>query len=124
MAALLRDVGLLALGEAAPETLCGMYSGKERCPATSIERTTLGTGHGEIGAWVLGVWGLPIDIVEAVANHHTPERIVAAEMTVAAAVYIAGALVDGEAPDETLIQRMGLTAALPEWRALAKTVRR
>ncbi len=126
MAALLRDVGLLALAETAPDTLCEMYTEacKQRCPVSEIERATIGTGHGEIGAWVLGVWGLPLDIVEAVANHHTPERIVAAEMTVAAAVHIAGALVDGAEPDKTLVERIGLAKTMPGWRGLAKAVRR
>ena len=28
--------------------------------------------HGGVGAYLLGLWGLPVPIVEAVAFHHTP----------------------------------------------------
>ena len=33
-----------------------------------------GATHAEVGAYLLGLWGLPFQIVEAVANHHAPER--------------------------------------------------
>ena len=32
--------------------------------------------HAEIGAYLLEQWGLTYPVVEAVAYHHTPERIV------------------------------------------------
>jgi HD-like signal output (HDOD) protein len=35
----------------------------------------LGTDHAEIGALILSKWSLPIDIVNAVRWHHSPERI-------------------------------------------------
>src|SRR4029077_18261297 len=31
--------------------------------------------HAEIGAYLLGLWGLPYAIVEAVALHHTPDAV-------------------------------------------------
>jgi HD-like signal output (HDOD) protein len=37
------------------------------------ERHVLGTSHAEIGAYLLGLWGMPNTLVEAVAHHHTPE---------------------------------------------------
>lgn len=37
-----------------------------------VETEVLGTTHAEIGAYLLGLWGLSDNIVEAVALHHTP----------------------------------------------------
>jgi HD-like signal output (HDOD) protein len=34
-----------------------------------------GATHAEIGAYLLGLWGLPYAIVEAVALHHTPTAV-------------------------------------------------
>ena len=34
----------------------------------------LGLSHPALGAWVLGRWGLPAPIVEAVEFHHHPTR--------------------------------------------------
>lgn len=36
------------------------------------ERRTTGATHAQIGAYLLGLWGLPYSIVEAVALHHAP----------------------------------------------------
>ena len=38
----------------------------------AAEREVLGCSHAEIGGYLLGIWGLPQSIVEAVAWHHRP----------------------------------------------------
>ncbi len=58
-AGLLSDVGLLLLAAKAPELL-------------RREEVTLGFTHGAAGAYLLGLWGLPLGVVEAVAFHHDP----------------------------------------------------
>ncbi len=35
----------------------------------AAEREVLGTSHAEIGAYMLGLWGLPLSIISAVARH-------------------------------------------------------
>lgn len=64
-------------------------SGRDR---TSVEYERLGFSHAEVGAYVLGLWGLPQAIVEAVAHHHRPERVREKSMDVVAAVHVADAL--------------------------------
>ena len=59
MAGLVCDVGQLILGSA-PAT-----DGPDSSQADAIT-------HAEVGAFLLGLWGLPFRIVEAVANHHAP----------------------------------------------------
>jgi HD-like signal output (HDOD) protein/ActR/RegA family two-component response regulator len=52
----------------------------------------------EIGACLLGVWGLPYAIVDAVANHRVPSRAPADLAPIVGAVHVARALVANE-PD-------------------------
>lgn len=36
------------------------------------EQNILGVTHAEVGAYLMGLWGLPEPIVEAIAFHHKP----------------------------------------------------
>ena len=54
-----------------------------------VEKETLGCGHPEIGAYLLGLWGLPTSIVEAVAWHHNPSESPASDFGPLAAVHVA-----------------------------------
>ena len=47
----------------------------ERRPLLECERRMTGATHAEIGAYLLGLWGLPYPIVEAVALHHAPTTV-------------------------------------------------
>jgi len=58
-AGLLSDVGLVLLAAKAPELL-------------RRDEAELGFTHGGAGAYLLGLWGLPSGVVEAVAFHHEP----------------------------------------------------
>lgn len=73
-AALLHDAGRLVLLSRLPgpyvETL--QLAARTSRPLADAERELLGTSHAEIGAYVLGLWGLPSSIVDAVAHHHDP----------------------------------------------------
>ncbi len=42
----------------------------EKKPFAAVEREFFGCSHAEVGAYLLGIWGLPDPIVEAVAFHH------------------------------------------------------
>jgi hypothetical protein len=56
----------------------------------------------EIGAYLLGIWGLPYSVIEAVAYHHQPQRVSQSYFDVLAALTIAQSLVradDGSAFD-------------------------
>jgi HD-like signal output (HDOD) protein len=72
----------------------------------------------EAGAYLLGLWGLPMPIVEAVAFHRRPRRGRASGFWVTGALHVAAALVAGEGLDDAYLQSVGMSARLPQWRAL------
>jgi HD-like signal output (HDOD) protein len=77
LAGLLHDIGYWILVQECPEELGRALelSRSRDLPLFECERMTMGATHAEVGAYLLGLWGLPYSIVEAVALHHTPGTI-------------------------------------------------
>ncbi|MGH8201092.1 MAG: HDOD domain-containing protein [Steroidobacteraceae bacterium] len=94
LAALLHDIGYWVLVQECPEELEKALdiAIAERIPIHEAETRVLGASHAEVGAYLLGLWGLPYPIVEAVARHHTPEGVHTAKFDVLAALAVAMAL--------------------------------
>jgi HD-like signal output (HDOD) protein len=55
---------------------------------------TTGATHAEVGAYLLGLWGLPTSIVEAVALHHTPTSITSHGYDLLGALAVSHALLE------------------------------
>ncbi len=119
-AGLLHDIGKLILAANLP----GLYAkraplmaaeGIDECEA---ERRLFGAAHAETGAYLLGLWGLPPALVEAVAYHHQPLDCVSPGTGALAFVHAANALSQAMAPEPTYLERLGLLERLPVWRAL------
>jgi putative nucleotidyltransferase with HDIG domain len=74
-AGLLHDVGYWILARERQRELlrCLQLAAEEALPLYEAERRLLGASHAQLGAYLLGLWGLPAAVVEAVAFHHTPE---------------------------------------------------
>lgn len=91
---LLADIGqlllLLTTGHAWRE--CKSLALRQRRPLHEVERERLGVSHPEVGAYLLGLWGLPFGLAEAVAHHHTPTGELVAHFNLSAVVAIAAAL--------------------------------
>lgn len=79
------------------------------------------TPYGIAGAYLLGMWGLPTPIVEAVAFHQCPARI-RGGFWVTGAVHVAAALVNGTEVDEQYLRGVGQLDKLPRWRLLAEAL--
>ena len=47
-----------------------------KCSFEEAEYTVMGASHAELGAYLLGLWGLPGNVVEAVAFHHNPSKLI------------------------------------------------
>jgi HD-like signal output (HDOD) protein len=98
LAGLLHDIGYWILVQECPHELTKAV---ELAVATGIpmhaaETQVIGASHAEIGAYLLGIWGLPYPVVEAVAHHHQPERVAHFEFDVLAAVVTAHSLVPAD----------------------------
>lgn len=92
-------------------------------PGVAVDEEGVAAGlphYADAGAYLLGLWGLPMPIVEAVAHHRAPSRIRQSGFWVGGAVHVASALVTGSAVDEAYLQAVGVAGELPRWRALAQ----
>jgi putative nucleotidyltransferase with HDIG domain len=122
-AALLHDVGLLALAADEGDYLaCVLARARaERRPVVEIELEERGITHAELGAQLLAQRGLPDAIVEAVAYHHRPSALHQPRLDAVAAVAIACGLVDDRL-DAEYTASLGVTDRLDDWRAIAAEV--
>lgn len=78
--------------------------------------------HAEVGAYLLGIWGLPSAIVEAVAHHLRPARVAQDRFDAVGVVHVAVALSKGFVPDQAFLQTMGVADQLPAWREACAAV--
>ncbi|MCZ6668353.1 MAG: response regulator [Gammaproteobacteria bacterium] len=76
VAGTLHDTGKLILAQGFPvEYKEVVLEAKEHnIPLWLVEKEAFKTSHAEVGAYLLGIWGLPGSIVEAVALHHEPAK--------------------------------------------------
>jgi HD-like signal output (HDOD) protein/ActR/RegA family two-component response regulator len=125
-AGLLHDVGklIVATTERDLPRKINQIATADAKPSWQAEQDLLGCTHAEIGAYLLGIWGLPFPIVEAVAWHHRPSQSMADQVSPLAAVHVANALhvrwtsetPDAEEPiDEAFLERIGCLDRLDAW---------
>ena len=130
MAGLLHDLGKLVLASNLPGRFEAALtlSVNEGISIVEAEREVFGTTHAEVCAYMIGLWGLPDPIIEAIALHHSPERSRSKEFTPLTAVHVADVLEyekgrDNDADDEyivedTYLSELGLLERLPKWREI------
>ncbi len=75
-AGLLHDVGKIVIARFLPRSLASVTElvAREQLAIHDAEKQVLGLPHPAFGGWVLGRWGLPVSLVEAVEFHHHPTR--------------------------------------------------
>jgi HD-like signal output (HDOD) protein len=146
VAGFLHDVGKLILAANLPEEFQRLATSPEPTPLEA-ERAVFGTTHGEVGGYLLGLWGLPTAVVEAISLHHAPGETLTPKFSALTAVHVADALIaedllEGDAPsspridaatterrppsdtvpglDLEYLARLGLADRLPAWRAAVR----
>lgn len=76
LAALLQDIGVLALDKAVPELYQSIdQQSTHHHHLTEIELEALGTDHTTVGAWLLQSWNLPRRLLYGVGGSHDPLAI-------------------------------------------------
>ena len=127
-AALFHDVGEAVLMVGMPETYPALLAATAAShePLVVAERRELGASHAEVGAYLLGMWGLPAPLLDLVAYHHDPRGAPAELHPVLAALHVADALTTSwRDPNEAMIDHAFLTEIgaadkLATWRTIAE----
>jgi len=126
VAGLLHDIGKLVLASNfSTEYDQIIAAAGERTPALlDAEQSAFGADHAEIGGYLLGLWGLPVPVVEAIALHHHPGKGPSLAFGPLTAVHAANGLLNlerGTLMDEELdlkyFAALGLEARLDVWRS-------
>ena len=128
-AGLLHEIGSLILASKLPQEYAeaGALAQQASLPMIEAERQVLGVAHPEVGAYLLGLWGLPDTIVEAVAFPNEPSRCLVTNFTPLTAVHVADHLVsesNGTAQhnahavplDQEYLVHLGLSERVSVWR--------
>ena len=126
-AGLLHDIGKLIMASAGPENYRRIVAtaASTGTRLNEVEFQEFGCTHAEVGAYLLGVWGLPNEIVEAVAWNHRPLDSPVTEFSPLAAVHVASAFDAQLHPDRgfmdayidcAFLNRMGRDNRLECWK--------
>ncbi len=128
LAGMLHDVGQLIIAARIPDTYTMIREVMDRDEVSvhDAERGVLGMSHADLGAYLLGLWGLPQAVVEAVAGHHRVGRVPEESFGPLGAVQVASRLIHDieKNPIESAglnecAEALGLSDRLPQWRKLA-----
>lgn len=135
VAGLLQDAGQLVLASRAAQRfgIALSTAATRKQPLFEVELDMFGASHAEIGGYLLGLWGLPPRVVNAVAHHLEPQRAQGRVFDAASALYVANLLVANpdvpaleEVPPKTIaidlsyLRMVGVAHQLDEWRRLAR----
>jgi HD-like signal output (HDOD) protein len=130
LAAALHDTGQMVLALKDPDRYLAILgeARKSRLSLETLEQAAFGMSHSAVGAFLLGTWGLPYPVAEAVAWHHRPSQVRTKRIDVIGAVHIADVLVDehyGRADavfDEAYLDMIDGRRHLDRWRKLVADV--
>jgi HD-like signal output (HDOD) protein len=126
LAGLLHDIGRIILADGLPEQYKKVWNEarEKHLPLWEVEHTEFGATHADVGAYLLGLWGLPNPIVEAVALQHCPSLCVVPGFSPLATVHVANAFAhekeggpaESRRIDEDYLKKLGLADRLADWR--------
>ncbi|HXB58427.1 MAG TPA: response regulator [Candidatus Acidoferrales bacterium] len=98
VAGLLHDVGKLVFAANLTEDYQRILNlaHEKKIPLAAAEREIFGADHADIGGYLLGLWGLPVPVVEAIALHHKPRSAAQKTFSPLTAVHIGNVIASAE----------------------------
>lgn len=95
---LIHDIGYWVLIKECPADLLKVLALAEsqQISTYAAEQQIIGATHAEVGAYLLGLWGLPYALIEAVAYHHTPYAVAHHSFDLLGILTVAHSLLDTE----------------------------
>jgi putative nucleotidyltransferase with HDIG domain len=132
VAGMLHDIGKVMLAASLPEQYdqAVKLAREQKLTISDAEREIFGATHSQVGAYLLGLWGLPVTIVEAVAFHHEPRQTSIKIFSPLTAVHAANVLVNevngqkataaNAAIDARYLAELGLEGRIEIWRGAAE----
>jgi len=128
IAGMLHDLGKFVLADKLPDEYRALVtrSRQENLAIVDAESSQLGVGHAQVGAYLLGLWGISDAVLEAVAFHHAPSALGLTAMSTVSAVHAANVfehqfvvINPSYAPhemDQAHLEQAGLTGRLEIWK--------
>jgi HD-like signal output (HDOD) protein len=130
LAGMLHDLGKLVLAMGMPEQYGRALSAAQAHPGRELEfeMLELQTSHSDVGAYLVGLWGLPDTIAEAIAYHEDPAQSKVQTFGLPAIVHVADRIAyhpdvaDPRAPELRLnfdyLERNDRAGRWDKWRAV------
>ena len=125
----LHDVGILVLAANFPDTYDRVADIvlQERMTLPAAEQSEFSVTHAEVGAYLLGLWGIPAPILKIVSMHHRPNLTEKSGFSALLAVHAADVLsgrhdhhplFETAELDEPMLHQLDLQAHLEAWQSL------
>ncbi len=130
-AGLLHDLGKLLLAVEIPDLVSNAIEIAQEDNISMVEAELIAEGfsHADVSGYLIGLWKLPMTVVEAVTFHHSPELLLSNASDTAIAVYAANILVQELCPGQSgnplvpqfnqeLVDQLELAGKIDSWREL------
>jgi putative nucleotidyltransferase with HDIG domain len=121
---LLHDIGKLVMAANADADYQTVVkrSRQEGVPANELEQEIFGATHAQVGAYLLGLWGLPEPVVSTVELHHSLPNLTDKGFTPVTAIHVAQCLEPSpnriSRLDASYLKRIGVENRVLDWQSV------
>ncbi len=134
MGGMLHDIGKLILVANEPETFASIMvlMAQEGITMLEAERRLLHATHGELGGYLLGLWGFSEPVIEACIFHFRPSETSCERFGSLASVHVASAMVNRFQPergnphaadlDMDFLGRLQMESRVSQWESLCRKI--